>query len=498
VSRGRARSIVFLASAAVLVLEILAGRLMAPYVGVSLETFTAIIGTVLAGIAIGSAVGGRMADRRDPMPLIASAFTLGGVLAWTSIPIVAALGPLVSTEPPAIVVLAGAAFFAPAAVLSAVSPLVAKMQLSSLDETGSVVGDLSATATVGALVGTFVTGFVLVAALPTRATITALGVLLVVIGLALAVAGRFRPPVAGVVVALVAFGAAAFTPSRCEVETSYSCARIVVDEANPSGRSLFINFLRNSYIDFDDPTFLEFRYMRLFGDVVDAMGDTPTGTEPAPVTPGDGEAEATTAAPLRALHLGGAGFTMPGYVEATRPGSDNLILEIDGGLVDIAVDQLGLELGPRMRVIVGDARLALTDLDDDAFDLIIGDAFSDLSVPWHLTTTEVIAELDRMLTDTGILTMNVIDGGPNWFARAELATLAEHFDYLGFIVPEGGVPATFPANQIIVASDSPLPTIVIDPADGRLIVGPELDAMIDGMGILTDDFAPVDQLTLNP
>jgi len=468
---------------------------MAPYVGVSLETFTAIIGTVLAGIAIGSAVGGRMADRRDPLPLIASAFTVGGILAWTSIPIVAVLGPLVSTEPPAIVVLAGAAFFAPAAVLSAVSPLVAKIQLSSLDETGSVVGDLSATATVGALVGTFVTGFVLVAALPTRATITALGVLLVAIGLTLAVAGRIRPPVAGVVVALMAFGTAAFTPSRCEVETSYSCARIVVDESNPSGRSLYINFLRNSYVDFDDPTYLEFRYMRLFGDVVDALDITPTSPEPAP---GDSETPTTIAAPLRALHLGGAGFTMPGYVEATRPGSDNLVLEIDGGLVDIAVDQLGLELGPRMRVIVGDARLSLADLENDAFDLIIGDAFSDLSVPWHLTTTEVIAELDRMLTDAGVYTMNVIDGGPNWFARAELATLAEHFDYLGLIVPEGGVPAAFPANQIIVASDSPLPAMVIDPSDGRLIVGSELDRMIEGMGILTDDFAPVDQLTLNP
>ena len=189
---------------------------------------------------------------------------------------------------------------------------------------------------------------------------------------------------------------------------------------------------------------------------------------------------------------------MPAYVEATRPGSDNLVLEIDGGLVDIAVDQLGLELGPNMRVIVGDARLALADLGTDTFDLIIGDAFSDLSVPWHLTTTEVIAELDRMLTDSGVYTMNLIDGGRNWFVRAELATLAQHFEYLGLIVPEGGVPAAFPANQIIVASDSPLPALTIDPTDGRLIVGSEIDRMIEGMGILTDDFAPVDQLTLNP
>ncbi|MDP9020228.1 MAG: fused MFS/spermidine synthase, partial [Actinomycetota bacterium] len=61
-----AAALVFCTSAAVLVLEILAGRLVAPYVGVSIETFTGVIGTVLAGIALGSAAGGRLADRRDP------------------------------------------------------------------------------------------------------------------------------------------------------------------------------------------------------------------------------------------------------------------------------------------------------------------------------------------------------------------------------------------------------------------------------------------------
>ncbi len=480
-SRRLARFVVFLASAAVLVLEILAGRLMAPYVGVSLETFTAIIGTVLAGIATGSAVGGRMADRRDPLPLVAWAFAVGGVLAWASVPIVAVLGPSATTDPPAIVVLAGAAFFAPAAVLSAVSPLVTKLQLSTLDETGSVVGDLSATATVGALVGTFVTGFVLVAALPTRATIIMLGGLLVTVALVLAIAGRIRPSIPAVAVALLALGAGTFTPDQCDVETSYSCARIVVDDDNPGGRSLYINYLRHSYVDLNDPTHLEARYARLLGAVVDAVDVEP-------------DAGATA---LRALHIGGAGFTMPGYIAATRPGSDNLVLEIDGGLVDTAIDQLGVELGPKMRVIVGDARLALTDLEADSFELIIGDAFSGLSVPWHLTTSEVIAEFDRVLTDSGVYVMNAVDGGKSRFVRAELATLAKQFEYVGLIVPRRGVPVTRAVNQILVASNSPLPRFDIDPSDGQLLSDAEISELIAGVRILTDDFAPVDQLALN-
>ena len=135
--RPRAAAVlVFCASAAVLVLEILAGRLVAPYVGESLETYTGIIGTVLAGIALGSATGGRLSDHYDPRHLVGPTLVLGGALAWLSLPIVAVLGPGVGEGPTAIVVLSVAAFFLPAAVLSAVSPMAAKLRLADLAETG--------------------------------------------------------------------------------------------------------------------------------------------------------------------------------------------------------------------------------------------------------------------------------------------------------------------------------------------------------------------------
>ena len=99
-SRGRASIlsplsagvVVFGASAAVLVLEILAGRLLAPYVGVTLESFTGIIGTVLAGIAAGAWFGGRLSDRKDPRTLLGPMLVIGGVLAFLSIPVVDYLG----------------------------------------------------------------------------------------------------------------------------------------------------------------------------------------------------------------------------------------------------------------------------------------------------------------------------------------------------------------------------------------------------------------------
>lgn len=459
----------FATSALVLVVEILAGRLVAPYVGVSLESFTAIIGTVLAGIAAGAAIGGWFADRIDPNRLIGPAILVGGVLVWLSVPIVRALGPSLGSEPAEIVFLTAAAFLLPAAVLSAVSPMVAKLSLTSVEETGAVVGGLSAAGTLGALVGTFLTGFVLVAIAPVRTIMMVVGGLLVVVGLITWWRlGDTKPTLPGAAgVALAAF-AIVTVPSACEYETEYFCVQVVVDEDRSTGRSLWLDQLRHGYVDLDDPTVLDIRYIRLLADVVETL---PSG-------------------PIDALHMGGGAFSLPRYVAAVRPGSTALVLEIDGGLVDIAERELGLVTSDVFEIEIGDARLALEDIDDNAYDLIVGDAFGGEAAPWHLTTTEFIAELDRVLRPGGVYAMNIIDGPEANFAAAQLATLAEHFDFVGVAEPTGTVESAALYNRLLLASDEPLiePTFGAD--DGQYVNG---DPWGDGQ-VLTDDFAPVDQL----
>ena len=146
-----------------LVLEILGVRLLAPYVGLTLQTTTAIIGAVLAGIAAGAALGGRTADLTDPRRLLAWLLAGGGVLALLTVPVVRVLGPALRGSGDAGALLVTfAALLPPAAVLSAVTPTLARLQLRDLGSSGTVVGRLSAWATAGALAGTFVTGFVLV------------------------------------------------------------------------------------------------------------------------------------------------------------------------------------------------------------------------------------------------------------------------------------------------------------------------------------------------
>ena len=153
--------IVFFTSAAVLALEILAVRLLAPHLGITLEVTTGVIGTILAGIAIGTWLGGQLADRTDPRRLLGPILIVGGVLALAMIPMISLAAQTgVGPSPQGVLIYAGAAFFLPAAVLSATSPTVVKLQLRHLGQTGTVVGSYSAIGTSGAIAGSFI-GYIL-------------------------------------------------------------------------------------------------------------------------------------------------------------------------------------------------------------------------------------------------------------------------------------------------------------------------------------------------
>ncbi len=473
----------FFTSAAVLVLEILAGRLLAPYVGVTLETFTAIIGTVLAGISLGAWLGGRAADRRPPTRLLGPLLIVGGLLSLAAPTIVEVFGPgLRGGEPVEIVILTALAFLLPAVVLSAVTPVVVKLQLADLARTGTVVGRFSAVGTAGAIFGTFLTGFVLLAAFPTRPVVFGVGAALVAWGLALTLRlGRLGVTVAAIAVigTLFAGGALAVVEGPCDTETTYYCARVEVDQQRASGRVLWLDTLRHSYVDLEDPTHLEFRYMRLIADLVD------TQTDPGSVD---------------ALYIGGGGFTLPRWLAAVRPGSTSTVLELDGGLVDIAVDRLGLDPDDIDEIRVGDARLTLGPLPAGGFDLIVGDAFGGISVPWHLTTREFLEEIEARLRSDGIYLMNVIDRPPNAFAQAEAATLREVFTHVAVVAPPAFLEGVAGGNFVLAASQVPLDVealaaaLEVRGAASVAIAGSEVDAWADGAQVLRDDFAPVDQL----
>ena len=472
-----AAGLVFAASGAVLVLEILGIRLLAPYVGLTLETTTAIIGTVLAGIAAGAALGGHAADELDARRLLPALLAGGGVLALATVPLVRVLGPpLQAGGDAAALLIRLLALFPPACALSAVTPVVAKLQLRDLSATGSVVGRLSAWATAGALVGTFATGFVLVPLLPTGVAVAVVGGGLVVLGLLTALrSGSLAGTAKLAAGALVVGGGSALAGAPCDAETKYHCARVVADAERPAGRTLVLDDLRHSYVDLADLRHLEFDYVRWIGDAIDGMA--PAG------------------APLDAVFVGGGGFTLPRYLAATRPGSRSRVLEVDEPLVDLVRERLGVRTGPALRVRTGDARVTLRREPAASAELVVGDAFGARSVPWHLATVEFAREIRRVLRPGGLYALNVIDRPPLALLRAQAATLMEVFGAVAVVGPPPSAGEPSGGNLVLLASDAPLPAGTASTARGaRALAGAAVNRLVAGAQPLTDAAAPADQL----
>ena len=477
-----AAALVFGSSAAVLVVELVALRLLAPYLGLTLETNTVVIGVALTAIAVGSWWGGRLADLVPARRLIGPLLLVSGVTVAAT-PFLVRLAAE-SADGSMLLLAAGLTLFVPGALLSAVTPAVTKLRLSSIAETGTVVGRLSGIGTAGAVVGTVVTGFVLVSRVPVTGIMVGLGLALVVAAVAVEARLRLVRGAAGASLVLVALGGlgGAVGPGGCDAETTYHCVVVEQDPERESGRVLVLDGLRHSYVDLDDATHLEFAYVQAIASAVDTA------------LPGQDAVDA--------YHLGAGALTVPRYLDAVRPGSSSLVSEIDRGVVDAAVTRVGVDLSPDIEVRVEDGRLGLGRLGDDTRDLVVGDAFGGVSAPWHLATREAVAEVDRVLRDDGVYVANLIDHGPLGFARAELATLASTFDHVALAADADTVGRTAAAggNLVALASDRPLDTAAwqdrLDErgTDWRVITGRDLRAWVDGAAVLTDELAPVDQL----
>jgi predicted membrane-bound spermidine synthase len=176
---------VFLSSSCIMVLELVAQRVIAPHVGMSLYTWTSIIGVILAGISLGNYLGGRLADRWASSRLLGWIFVLGG-LASLAILILDELDLLAPLQWPfvaEILVLITALFFLPATTLGTVSPVVAKLVMRDMDRTGRAAGQIYAAGSAGSIAGTLLTGFFLVSRFSTHVILWGVGGLLLILGL---------------------------------------------------------------------------------------------------------------------------------------------------------------------------------------------------------------------------------------------------------------------------------------------------------------------------
>ncbi len=420
----KASIVVFIASFCTLVIELVAGRIMAPYIGVSLYTWTSIIGVVLAGISVGAYLGGLLADRYPTQTTLGWLLILSGLGAFAISPLTDYVGGSQwnMSLMVRILLITTIIFFAPSAVLGMISPVVVKLTLNNLNKTGNIVGKIYAFSTLGSIIGTFATGFFLISWMGTRHILFSMGAILMVSGV---VFGGFfvrKKIFVAVVVALFipllwGFYGHAFKPPLDSntyffKESDYYTLKLKKKDESTKGltlEALVLDHLIHSYTALDDPFHLEYEYIRLYEELV--------------------RWQTMEKKSFRVLFIGGGGYTFPRFLEAKYPEAEIDVVEIDPEVSRVARKYLGIPENTRIRTFNEDARwFVMTCKESGTYDFIFGDAFNDLSIPYHLTTKEFAVELKRLLKPDGLYFANVIDSfKKGLFIPAYIRTLEEVF-----------------------------------------------------------------------
>lgn len=219
-------------------------------------------------------------------------------------------------------------------------------------------------------------------------------------------------------------------------------AMLEIAPAGPSGQFLVrIGGRDQSYVDLDDPTHLVFDYVRRMGDVIDAAAD--------PVRP------------LRVVHVGGAGLTLPRYVAATRPTSAQIVLEPFVEVTERVRAELPLPRRSGIKVRAIDGRAGVAALRDDAVDLLVVDAYDDGQVPRDLLASEHLADVARVLAPGGLYLLNLADRAPFALVRDVVAGLHAHFGALMVSAEPATLRGRRDGNLLVVAGAGSVPVEVL-------------------------------------
>jgi len=502
---------IFFAGICLMMIEIVAGRLAARYIGASLYTWTAVIGVILGGITLGYYLGGRLADRfsAKKMSSLLLAASSGACIAaiilnnlvgeWTF------LWRLEMAQ--RVLTHIAIVFFIPSTLIGAVSPVAIKVALESKQHSGQIVGRMYALGAAGSILGTFLAGFWLIG------TIGTVNTLWVTAGILLVIAVMYQPKsvlihiYAILIVFMAASGilnsnwaqdigsAMSLRQAResnvlYETESQYGYVAILQLSKQPDERQFAQDNLKShSQIIMGKIRDLRFFYTRVYAAVTRRIA---AGKEK-----------------LHTLSIGGGGYVFPRYILDLWPASTVEVAEIDPAVTEAAMQAFGLPRNTPIRTINLDGRNYVDALLENKqrgeqiplYDFIYMDAFNDLSVPFQLVTRRFNEKIFNILAADGVYVINLIDmrqGGK--FVASFIETIKQTFPYIYVVTRQSNY--NVPFNFIVVAGKKPVNLTNIDKeenlADAELIINDENDLIAfvkktDGV-VLDDDYVPVEIL----
>jgi predicted membrane-bound spermidine synthase len=480
---------VFTCGAVVMIYEIIGSRILSPYIGTSTYVWTSLIGVILAALSLGYWLGGKIADRKPDIKILAAViFLAGGAVAATILfkdiflSFIARSSMLLEVKS----VVAAVLLFAPASVLLGfVTPYAVKLKMLSLADSGKTVGRLYALSTVGSILGTFLAGFLLIPFVGSTRTLYLIGFCL--IGLSLLLAPFALTKTNLTILILFIFGIFTTelqgyllfrTNDLRDIDTEYNRVQIFTLTDEASGRrvralAIDPHFIQSKmYLDGDE---LASEYAKYYHLVRHFKPDFQT-----------------------TLLIGGAGYSFPKDFLRVYPDKQIEVVEIDPQMTGLAKKYFNLRENPNLKIFHEDGRIFLNRAAENKYDAVFLDAFGSLfSVPFHLTTVEAASEISRVLKPGGVVIFNLggaVKGKASRFLNAEIATYKQIFPQvlLFKVRPERADEEV--QNLIIAASKSETP-LNLQSADGGL------SKILDNLykqplrldeKILTDDLAPVE------
>jgi len=474
--------IVFVCGAAVMVVELVGSRVLAPYAGNSLFVWTSLIGVVLGALALGYYVGGRLADHSPKLETLCVVIFASGL--WVAlIPVLEGFaGPAMT----GLGVKAGSLvaslllFGPPSLLLGFVSPYAVKLATESMKVVGTSAGSLYAVSTAGSIAGTLLAGFLLIPSFGVKSVLFSVSAALVAVSLY-----GLRNRIAFASVAFILIGtlayAFAFAPNMYLFDKDSEYYRIRVVEGNAS-RSMYLDAQNAGGIRLNSPEHL-YDYSKAAR-----------------------LAYALAKSPSRVLVLGlGPGVEVKDYLETFPEGKADVV-EIDPMVVEACEKFFNCSFDSRTKLFVEDARVFLSRTDNK-YDVIFMDAFnSKYSVPFHLTTVETVRLVKSRLKPGGVYVVNVIssiEGEKSLMFRSEYKTIKSVFRTV-YVVPINPNDRTGVQNIILLATDENElswnewreRTASINGERVAMWAENRLNESIvtSDVPLLTDDFSPVDNL----
>ncbi len=481
---------IFLSSAILLVLEIVAARLIAPYVGVSLYSWTSIIGVILAGLSIGNWLGGRWADRGGNETGVGVVLLLAAIFSIASLFFLMLIAPWLQQSQLDLIsasfLYVLSMFFVPAVLLGVPTPLLTTLALARDSRTGHIVGRFHALAALGSILGTFVTGYWLVQTFGTRAVVIGSAMILTLLAMPFLRGLKLRYAAALLVLAVVTLTLTYLRSgfaNPCRWESNYFCLRVVnaSDSSYGIARALVLDHLMHGINHRDNPALLIAPYMHAMDEITRTHFSDRKAMD------------------LGFFYAGGGSYTQPRAVKAKHPQARITVAELDPLVTRAAVEDLFVDT-KGMQIIHRDARSVLQK-SREQFDVIVTDVFHDVSVPYHLITKEFARSVRDKLTNNGLYLINIVDMHPDpRLAKSVIKTLQTEFQFVDVWLE--AIPSQRQRVTYVISAQNKhaLPESIVSTAgfERRWLRATDQVANLGtpavNLPLLTDDFVPVERL----